>query len=168
MAFQTIVLIYVYPLQRSSRGVTNSCLCICCRVPRSPPTPQLYHLITMSAQQYRKHLIPLESNPEVFNNLIGLLGAPPSLSFQDVWSLDDLESIPRPVLALILVFPTDDDYEKRRETYFRDSKDDKDVIWFKQTINNACGLYAILHAVANSAARDMLGKSSRQLTCPDS
>lgn len=111
----------------------------------------------MATQEYEKHFLPLESNPEVFNSLLKLLGAPPTILFQDVWSLDDLGLIARPALALILVFPTDDDYEKRRETYDTSEKDDNHIIWFKQTINNACGLYAMLHAVANSAARDILG-----------
>lgn len=30
------------------------------------------------------------------------------------------------------------------------------VVWYKQTINNACGLYAILHAVCNGDARDSI------------
>ncbi|KAK1767900.1 peptidase C12, ubiquitin carboxyl-terminal hydrolase 1 [Phialemonium atrogriseum] len=33
-------------------------------------------------------------------------------------------------------------------------------MWFKQTINNACGLYGILHALSNGAARDMLEPNS--------
>ena len=28
----------------------------------------------------------------------------------------------------------------------------EDVVWFKQTINNACGLYGLLHAVRNGGA----------------
>ncbi|OAA57954.1 Peptidase C12, ubiquitin carboxyl-terminal hydrolase 1 [Niveomyces insectorum RCEF 264] len=36
----------------------------------------------------------------------------------------------------------------------------EDSIWLKQTINNACGLYAILHAIFNSKARDMLRPAS--------
>lgn len=116
------------------------------------------------ATLYKKHFLPLESNPDVFNNLLALLGAPASLLFRDVWSLDDLGLIPRPALALILAFPTDGEYESRRETYHTENKDMQDIIWFKQTINNACGLYAILHAVANSAAREMLGTCGSQST----
>ena len=58
---------------------------------------------------YKNHYIPLESNPAVFTSLIHTLGVSPALSFQDVYSLDDpdlLACIPRPVLALILVFPS--------------------------------------------------------------
>lgn len=33
----------------------------------------------------------------------------------------------------------------------------EDVTWFKQTINNACGFYGILHAICNGEARKMMG-----------
>ncbi|KAH7067166.1 hypothetical protein FB567DRAFT_458180 [Paraphoma chrysanthemicola] len=118
------------------------------------------------SQQYRKHFIPLESNPEVFTELLHKLGVSPALEFQDVLSLDDpelLAFLPRPVLALILVFPTTSSYDNKvyeedaeRQPYSA-SHDDGDVVFFKQTINNACGLYAILHAICNSEARSELG-----------
>lgn len=106
-----------------------------------------------------KHFIPLESNPDVFNALIGHLGASKRLAFQDVISLDEPELRP---LALILVFPTPEDYEVRRAAEHGEHGEwrsgDGNVLWFKQTINNACGLYAILHALTNGEARDMIGK----------
>lgn len=110
---------------------------------------------------YRKHFIPLESNPEVFNNLINLLGIPLSLTFEDVLSLDEPLLLPRPALALILVLPTTESYERRKSEEDALHKDfsygvDDDIVWFKQTINNACGLYAILHALCNGVARDIL------------
>lgn len=112
---------------------------------------------------YRKHFIPLESNPDVFNELINLLGVPPSLRFEDVLSLDGPHLFPRPVLALILVMPTTDGYERQKAV--EDATCDEsgsgqgeDIVWYKQTINNACGLYAILHALSNGAALDVLGR----------
>ncbi|KAH3920638.1 hypothetical protein HBI56_219460 [Parastagonospora nodorum] len=118
---------------------------------------------------YRKHFIPLESNPELFTELIHKLGLSKSLEFQDVLSLDDpdlLAFLPRPAYALILVFPTTELYEKR----VRDEDSilqmidgdlpDGDVLFFKQTINNACGLYAILHAVCNGEVRDRMAPDS--------
>ena len=117
---------------------------------------------------YTKHYIPLECNPEVFTDLIHQIGVSTALEFQDVYSLEDpvlLASITRPVLALILVFSTSRDYEGKlaaREAARskNDGREDgDDVIWFKQTIHNACGLYAILHAVCNGEARNTLGIS---------
>jgi ubiquitin carboxyl-terminal hydrolase L3 len=118
---------------------------------------------SLSGQSYTKHFVPLESDPELFTELIQNLGASKSLSFQDVYSVDDpdlLSLVPKPVYALILILPTTPDYVKRvaledasASLYSANGK----VTWFSQTINNACGLYAILHAVANSPAKDFIG-----------
>lgn len=112
---------------------------------------------------YRRHFIPLESDPDVFNELISLLGVSPSLRFEDVLSLEGPYLLPRPVLALILVMPTTNGYERRKAiedaTYDEsDSGQGEDIVWYKQTINNACGLYAVLHALSNGVALDVLGK----------
>lgn len=121
---------------------------------------------------YRKHYIPLESNPAVFTKLIHQLGVSDSLAFHDVLSIADpelLALIPRPALALVLVFPTSAAYEqqKRKEEDSRDhyalSGEDERVIWYRQTINNACGLYGILHAVSNGDARGFIGKHEEVL-----
>jgi ubiquitin carboxyl-terminal hydrolase L3 len=116
-----------------------------------------------STKRYNKHFIPLESNPNLFTELIHSLGASEDLSFQDVYSIDDPELfsfIPQPVHALILILPMTPSYEKRAA--FEDASgdvfgNDDEVIWLSQTINNACGLYAILHAMANSSAKKMTG-----------
>jgi ubiquitin carboxyl-terminal hydrolase L3 len=121
----------------------------------------------MTTQTYRKHFIPLESNPDVFTELIHKLGIEQSLSFQDVLSLDDpelLSFLPRPVHALILVFPTTEAYERRIKVEDLEANDylegaeEGSVVFFRQTINNACGLYAILHAVCNGDARNSHGE----------
>jgi ubiquitin carboxyl-terminal hydrolase L3 len=125
----------------------------------------------MSNTLYRKHFIPLESDPEVFTQLIHDLGVSSSLQFQDVFSLDEPEFLPHPALALILIFPTSNAYEavKARAEAGREEYDgrgdDEDVMWFKQTINNACGLYGILHAVANGPARDFIRKLHKPHQC---
>lgn len=131
---------------------------------------------TIIIMAHRKHYIPLESNPELFTQLIHQLGVSPSLAFQDVLSINDpdlLAFIPRPALALILVFPTSDAYEvaKAKEEELRDEYDgvggriggeaeveEEPVMWFRQSINNACGLYAILHAISNGESRDFIRK----------
>jgi len=122
-----------------------------------------------AANVARKHYIPLESSPDVFTPLIHNIGVP-SLSFYDILSVDEsdenelLNGIPRPALALILVFPTTETYEKdiveaeaNREVYTA-SGESEDVVWFKQTIGNACGLYGILHALCNGEARKHIGR----------
>jgi hypothetical protein len=69
---------------------------------------------------------------------------------------------PRPALALVLAFPTPSDYDEKLEAQARTKSDRNEdmnganVVWYKQTINNACGLSAILHAACNGDARDSI------------
>ncbi|KAI0172799.1 ubiquitin carboxyl-terminal hydrolase, family 1 [Hypoxylon sp. FL1284] len=118
------------------------------------------------ADVYKKHFIPLESDPDIFTSLIHCLGAPPSLVFEDIYSLDEPGALAHSALALILIFPTGDDYEERKVADDSNriepvgGEENEEIIWFKQTINNACGLYAILHALGNSRARDLLAPGS--------
>lgn len=112
-----------------------------------------------------KSFVPLESNPEVFSDLSHQLGLSNKLGFHDVFSIDELDLlafIPRPVYALILVFPVSEAYEKyRKEEDAKQPADyytsiagtpKEDALWFKQTIRNACGTYAILHALTNGVS----------------
>lgn len=135
-----------------------------------PLSPQLHtwanHMpITTMGPAYRKSFIPLESNPDIFNDLMHLLGSADTLSFQDVISLDEPTLLPHLAIALVLVFPTTDRYaehiaiedSKLNEQRYN-GKDDEDIVWFKQTINNACGLYGILHALCNGRVRIMLSR----------
>ncbi|KAH9995466.1 ubiquitin carboxyl-terminal hydrolase, family 1 [Xylariaceae sp. FL0662B] len=117
----------------------------------------------------RKHFIPLESNPELFSELIHRLGVSTSLAFHDVLSLEEadlLALVPRPALALILVIPARGNYTERLAEEEKDvvphtkHGDGEDVMWYKQTIGNACGLYAILHAVSNGDARNFIEAES--------
>jgi hypothetical protein len=92
------------------------------------------------------------------------------LAFHDMLTLspsDDelLAFVPRPVLALVLVIPAPDGYAVRlREVEEKDVKphdkkgDEEDAVFYHQTIGNACGLYAILHAVSNGEARGFVGE----------
>jgi ubiquitin carboxyl-terminal hydrolase L3 len=117
----------------------------------------------MAVPDARKQFTPLESNPTVFNSLLRSLGAPKPLTFVDVYSLTEpvlLAMIPRPIHALVLILPFDlPTYysEKQAEDavqkeYVGDETDDH-VCFIRQTIHNACGMWAVLHAVCNGEAR---------------
>ncbi|RJE21392.1 hypothetical protein PHISCL_06262 [Aspergillus sclerotialis] len=109
---------------------------------------------------YRKHYIPLESDPEIFTYLMHKLGVNTSLKFVDIWSLeeDEIHCLPGPVQALILILPDYPAYEEQRvKCQNLEKGENGEVVWFRQTINNACGLYAILHCacnIPNSLERD--------------
>lgn len=102
-------------------------------------------------------------------DMVHRLGLSRSLVFHDVYSLTEpslLSFLPRPASALLLVFPVTDRYEKfRREEdstreEYQASGDDEEVVWFKQTIKNACGLIGLLHSVCNGDARRQIEKGS--------
>lgn len=123
----------------------------------------------MPPRTYAKTFLPLESNPEIFTSLAHNLGLSSSLKFVEVYDLD--EQPEEEVLAYVLAFPTsegyDDEMEARDETHNGNEVEDKErdataavkentnmgVLWLRQTIHNACGLYALLHATCNGAAR---------------
>ena len=119
----------------------------------------------MSTSKYRKHYIPLESNPAVFTQLIHNLGVNSALHFEDIWTLDEPTLLPTSALSIVLILPTSAAYEAQKEREdgvldeYTGTTMSEDMIWFKQTINNACGLYAIVHAVCNGDARDFIRRS---------
>lgn len=117
----------------------------------TPPLPSNKHRLTAA-----------ENNPEVMSHLVHQLGLSPALGFTDVYSIDEpdlLAFVPRPSHALLLVFPVSQTYESSRLA--EDSQlpeytgrgAGEPVLWFKQTIRNACGLIGLLHAVANGEPR---------------
>ncbi|KAK4544880.1 hypothetical protein LTR36_003784 [Oleoguttula mirabilis] len=114
------------------------------------------------AASNKKYFVPLENNPEVMTTLTHKLGLSRTLQFHDVWSIDDpdlLAFVPRPAYALLLVFPVNATFAKFRAEEDADKPDyagsgeGEEVVWYKQTIGNACGLMGLLHGVSNGAAR---------------
>lgn len=113
--------------------------------------------------------IPLEANPTLMTSLLHELGLSPALAIHDVYSLtepDLLAFIPRPALALLLVFPVSAAYESHRLSEdsltdaYSGSGDKEPVVWFRQTIRNACGMMGLLHAAANGPAREYVTEGS--------
>lgn len=114
----------------------------------------------------RPAFIPLEANPTLMTTLLQKLGVSTALAVHDVYSLTEpelLAFVPRPALALLLVFPVSEAYEKHRaeedagREEYSGSGEGEGVVWFRQTIRNACGLMGLLHAVANGPARGFIG-----------
>ncbi|KAK0154431.1 Ubiquitin carboxyl-terminal hydrolase isozyme L3 [Merluccius polli] len=93
--------------------------------------------------------LPLEANPD--------LGLRPSWQFGDVYGLDPelLGMVPRPVCAVLLLFPVTEKYESFRleeeaKIKAEGQEVSPDVYFMKQTIGNACGTIGLIHAVANN------------------
>ncbi|KAH7089069.1 hypothetical protein FB567DRAFT_323975 [Paraphoma chrysanthemicola] len=117
----------------------------------------------------KKRFIPLENNPEVMTALVHKLGLNKSLAFHDVFSIDEpelLAFVPRPAHALLLVFPVSETYEKFRVQEDKEREEyqghgpDEEVVWYKQTIGNACGLIGLLHGVSNGVPRSNIEPNS--------
>uniref|UniRef100_A0A8C1GR89 Ubiquitin carboxyl-terminal hydrolase n=1 Tax=Cyprinus carpio TaxID=7962 RepID=A0A8C1GR89_CYPCA len=97
--------------------------------------------------------LPLEANPEFLRQL----GLVPTWQFGDVYGLDAevLSLVPRPVCAVLLLFPITEKYETFRQEEEAKIKAQgqelsSDVYFMKQTIGNACGTIGLIHAVANN------------------
>lgn len=99
------------------------------------------------------------------SHLVHQLGLAPSLGFTEIFSIDEpelLAFVPRPSHALLLVFPVSRAYETSRETEdatketYTGCGPEEPVMWFKQTIRNACGLIGLLHAVSNGEPRKQI------------
>lgn len=97
------------------------------------------------------------------------LGMSSALQVHDVYSISEpelLAFIPRPALALLLVFPVSAVYESQRLaedaplSEYSGKGEGEPVLWFKQTIRNACGLMGLLHAVSNGPARGFVESGS--------
>lgn len=121
------------------------------------------------AASTRPAFIPLEANPPLMTGLLHTLGVAPTLAIHDVFSLtepDMLAFLPRPAMALLLVFPVTEVYEKHRleedanVPFYDGHGPGEPVLWFHQTIRNACGLMGLLHATANGPARNFVAEGS--------
>ncbi|KAI2771557.1 putative ubiquitin carboxyl-terminal hydrolase [Daldinia loculata] len=117
----------------------------------------------------RKKWVVLENNPEVMNQLAAKLGLSRELSFYDVWSLDEpelLAHIPRPALALLVILPLTPAWKAEREAEDAEKEDyqgrgpEEPVIWFKQTIGNACGSIGFLHCAINGPTAEYIQPGS--------
>ena len=98
---------------------------------------------------------PLESDPKIFNDYFHSIGMKPDVYFKEVISLVDISSflsISGPLLGLILNFSREEMTKEEKEKEKNKYKTISDVPYFmKQTheLDNACGLIAALHVMAN-------------------
>ncbi|KAF8660350.1 hypothetical protein HU200_057931 [Digitaria exilis] len=111
---------------------------------------------------------PLESSPEVFNQFMWSLGVPEDeAEFHDVYGLDEdaLDMVPQPVLAVILCFPDPPQDAGYPSVPFVScgEKETKDRVYFiKQieSLGNACGTIALIHAIGNTSSELNLVENS--------
>ncbi|XP_061698020.1 ubiquitin carboxyl-terminal hydrolase isozyme L3 isoform X2 [Syngnathoides biaculeatus] len=83
-----------------------------------------------------------------------------SWQFGDVYGLDPdmLGMVPRPVCAVLLLFPITEKYEafkleEEERLKSQPQEVSSNVYFMRQTIGNACGTIGLIHAVANNLPR---------------
>ncbi|CAD6921436.1 unnamed protein product [Tilletia controversa] len=104
--------------------------------------------------------VPLEANPDTFNAWASTMGLKTSqLAYHDIFGTDPdlLSMIPQPVQAVLLLFPINEaiaafrrGQDEGRQELTTPEAGDPPLLWFKQTIGNACGTIGLLHSIASS------------------
>lgn len=111
-----------------------------------------------------KRWLPLEANPDVMNQFLWGLGLPEEeAECCDVYGLDEdlLEMVPKPVLAVLFLYPITTESEAERVKEDSIKKDCSNKVYFmKQTVGNACGTIGLLHAVGNITSEIRLSEGS--------
>lgn len=104
--------------------------------------------------------VTLESNPDVMTNCLHSLGLSSEFKIVDVYGFTEelIDMIPGPAFAIIFLYPISKVSLAPDDTPPIDPK--SGVYFLKQTISNACGTIALIHAVANSADRLKFKKDS--------
>eukprot|EP00823_Brevimastigomonas_motovehiculus_P005403 TRINITY_DN396_c2_g1_i1.p1 TRINITY_DN396_c2_g1~~TRINITY_DN396_c2_g1_i1.p1 ORF type:complete len:277 (+),score=91.87 TRINITY_DN396_c2_g1_i1:484-1314(+) len=110
-----------------------------------------------TSKKKKKMWLPLESNPELLDRYVSLLGVEPFHKFHELWAFegDALDFIPTPVLALCVLYPLSESTEKFAAEENKLIKEkgqqvSKRLYFMNQTVGNACGTVAVCHAVLNN------------------
>ncbi|XP_022158456.1 ubiquitin carboxyl-terminal hydrolase 3 [Momordica charantia] len=122
-------------------------------------------MATVDETPSAKRWLPLEANPDVMNQFLWGLGLPvDQAECNDVYGLDEelLEMVPKPVLAVLFLYPITKKSEKERLQQQEDAKKDhsNQVYFMKQTVGNACGTIGLLHAIGNITSEIKLSEGS--------
>ncbi|KAK6759132.1 hypothetical protein RB195_016384 [Necator americanus] len=108
----------------------------------------------------------LESNPEAINPFMEKIGVK-SVKCIDIFSFDDdaLKELPKPQLAMLLCLPDYKKVETIMAPIYEKLRSEcvtppANVFFMEQKINNACGTFALFHALANIEDLVDLGSGS--------
>ncbi|KAF4374770.1 hypothetical protein CsatB_004302 [Cannabis sativa] len=121
-------------------------------------------MATLDETPAAKRWLPLEANPDVMNQFLWGLGVPDTeAECYDVYGFDQelLEMVPKPVLAVLFLYPITSQSEEERMLQANEIKEPHGKVYFmKQTVGNACGTIGLLHAVANITSEIKLNDGS--------
>ncbi|XP_061347686.1 ubiquitin carboxyl-terminal hydrolase 3-like [Gastrolobium bilobum] len=121
-------------------------------------------MATLQESASTKRWLPLEANPDVMNQFLWGLGIPENeAECCDVYGLDEqlLEMVPKPVLAVLFLYPITTETEEERMLQENEKKEHSSRVYFmKQTVGNACGTIGLLHALGNLTSEVKLVEGS--------
>ncbi|KAK7262157.1 hypothetical protein RJT34_29718 [Clitoria ternatea] len=121
-------------------------------------------MATVDERPSSKRWLPLEANPDVMNQFLWGLGLPENeAECYDVYGLDEglLEMVPKPVLAVLFLYPLTPKTEEERLQQDKEKKEYSSKVYFmKQTVGNACGTIGLLHALGNITSEVKLVEGS--------
>ncbi|KAJ4848111.1 Ubiquitin carboxyl-terminal hydrolase 3 [Turnera subulata] len=121
-------------------------------------------MATVDERPAAKRWLPLEANPEVMNQFLWGLGVQvDEAECYDVYGLDEelLEMVPKPVLAVLFLYPLTAESEEERRQQDAVMKEPSSKVYFmRQTVGNACGTVGLLHAVGNITSEIKLVEGS--------
>ena len=117
--------------------------------------------------------LPLESNPELLNEVGAKWGLPSTHGFVEVLGMDPelLKLVPRPVAACVFLFPCTEKIHAFRKRLMselsakgrlsHDEESKRGIFFMRQhrEFGNACGTIAAIHAITNGVRADLDGDS---------
>jgi hypothetical protein len=108
--------------------------------------------------KYVKRFEPIESDPQILTQLMYCLGIQETFWFDDV--LDYKEESQQPALALIAIFPESqkDELGKAAVKAKRTPIITDNIKFLRQTIDNSCGLIAVLYCILNTVTANSISK----------
>ncbi|GMN30980.1 hypothetical protein TIFTF001_003050 [Ficus carica] len=121
-------------------------------------------MATLDEAPSSKRWLPLEANPDVMNQFLWGLGLPETeAECCDVYGLGEelLEMVPKPVLAVLFLYPLTQQSEEERIQQANEVKEPHGRVYYmRQTVGNACGTVGLLHAVGNITSEIKLVEGS--------
>lgn len=108
-------------------------------------------------------LIPVSNECELLKRLAETYGVDcTNVLFQDVFTVDDemITFLPQPIYAFLFIYPigNKDGYLEKRH---KEGPSPENPPWYtKQTLRNACGTVALIHAIANTPLKDKVKPDS--------
>ncbi|KAI7861219.1 cysteine proteinase [Lichtheimia hyalospora FSU 10163] len=99
--------------------------------------------------------IPLESNPQVLNEMLCKLNIDKKYEFIDIYDLNinNLKKLKKEFLSFILLIPDTKKYRYHildEDLNIKNNYVDPKIYFMKQTIRHACGTIALIHSLTNN------------------